>query len=121
MRLFLIPLTLVACTLVVQAQVFLPQSDQDLMVQKGGQLQTTMPAFWNTPVILPQLSSQNPSAGHSWIGYNQSAGIDTTTVVDQWGNFKTFGGMVGFGHDICSSQDGSLWLSFRKYLLCLLS
>ena len=96
MRLSLIPLTLVACTLGVQAQVFLPQSDQDLMVQKGGQLQTTMPAFWNTPVILPQLSSQNPSAGHSWIGYNQSAGIDTTTVVDQWGNFKTFGGMVGF-------------------------
>jgi len=96
MRLSLIPLTLVACTLGVQAQVFLPQSDQDLMVQKGGQLQTTMPSFWNTPVILPQLSSQYPSAGHSWIGYNQSAGVDSTTVVDQYGNYRTFGGMVGF-------------------------
>jgi len=91
-----ITLTLVACTLGVQAQVLLPQSDQDLKAQRGERQQTSMPSIWNATAFLPQESSQGPAAGHAWIGYNQAAGVDTTQVVDQWGNFKTFGGMVGF-------------------------
>lgn len=86
-------LSLGACTAMVQAQAFYPQADLELKAQMGNRQAIQMPALWNSTSLLASGAFANT---HTWIGYNQAAGVDTTQVVDQYGNFRTFGGMVGF-------------------------
>lgn len=83
-------ISLAACTLGVQAQVLMPQSDLEMKSHMGEV--KPLPAMWNATSLL----SLGSAAGHTWIGYNQEAGVDTTQVVDSWGNFYKYGGMVGF-------------------------